>query len=422
MNLLYKEQIPSKLEIPQRGKLLLAFSGGSDSLCLLYLLSILAPERTKALYINHNIRSIEELSTELNLNKANAEKLGIELDVVTIERGLVQIYAEKNKCGIEASCRALRYDALLDYADSHSFDYILTAHHREDQVETVLMRMLQDSPFYTFQGIKRCEGKIYRPLLSVSKEEINSIILSIGLKYSIDSTNYDIKYKRNFIRHKVSCLLSEEEKEMILSISLNLQTYLSKLEQIPFYSNGHYSAIPRDRLLNSNPISRESVIFKASSALNNQFRLSRPFLSQVMNIVEHGHGKAETSNLIFIANKEDLRIFCRVESFLAEYDDNIESVGPFALSHDKKDSKTLLIDTKLLKGKAFFRLSRMSDQIKLKEGTKKVRELEKRAHVPYSVVLVDEEGLVAVFLSFFDANDRLSKRFISSFGKAFVIF
>ena len=422
LNLLSKEQIPSRLDIPRTGKLLLAFSGGSDSLCLLYLLSKIAPERTKAVYINHNIRSCDELAREIELNRQNAEKLGVELDIIALERGAVESYAEENQCGIEASCRDLRYGALFEYAKTYRFDYILTAHHREDQVETVLMRMLQHSPFYTFQGIKVRDGIIYRPLLSVPKEEINSIISNSGLNFSVDSTNQDIKYMRNFIRHKLSCHFSEVEKETILSLSLNLQEYISRLEKIPFYSNGHYASIKREKLVSSNPISRENVIFKAASSLNNQFRISRAFLYQVMNIVEAGHGKAETGNLIFIASKSELRIFKRIEDFIVEYTADTKDLGQFSLSHEKIDSKTLLIDTKLITGRAFFRLSKQSDSIKLKEGTKKVRELEKRAHVPYSVVLEDEEGLVAVFLSFFDANDRLSRRFISSFGQAFVIF
>lgn len=183
-------RIPDGIRIPD-GKLLLAFSGGSDSLFLLSILSLLAPERTEAVYVNHSLRPREELDREIALNKNNAGKLGIPLSVFTIPKGSINSLSTEKNCGIEAAARELRYKILLEKARKDGFDWILTAHHREDQAETVLMRILSGSPFTSYQGIARADGMLFRPLLSVAKKDIMAYLEKSGLEWSEDSTNSD---------------------------------------------------------------------------------------------------------------------------------------------------------------------------------------------------------------------------------------
>lgn len=143
---LCKESILKKINIPQEGRLLVAFSGGEDSLFLLYVLSSLAPKRTAALYVNHNLRGEEELEREMELNRKNALELGVPFDIITIPPGEIRKASSERNIGLEAAARDARYRALRLYADEHGFDYILTAHHMDDQTETVLMRMMEHSP------------------------------------------------------------------------------------------------------------------------------------------------------------------------------------------------------------------------------------------------------------------------------------
>ena len=184
--------IPSQFSLPKEGRLLLAFSGGEDSLYLLYLLSILAKDRAVALYVNHNIRAKEELVRELEQNKKNASILDIPLVIKTIEEGLLKRLAKSDKCGLEAAARKERYKILFSYAEENGFDYILTAHHEDDQVETLLMRMLSSAPFWAWGGIRERDGILFRPLLRVAKSEIKKAIKELGLTASEDSTNCDI--------------------------------------------------------------------------------------------------------------------------------------------------------------------------------------------------------------------------------------
>lgn len=417
---LSKEQIPFNIDIPKEGRLLLAFSGGSDSLFLMALLAQYAKGRSEALYVDHGIRDRLELDKEIALNMHNAVKLGINLNIEKIPTNKVFEYASDRKCGIEAAARALRYDILQKHAKENGFDFILTAHHREDQVETVLMRMLQGSPFYTYQGIVPEEGNIRRPILKVPKRFISRFIEDSNLEYSEDSTNGDTKYKRNNIRINIMPAISEGARESISKIAQNIYIYRKTHKDIDIRLS-KYVSIDIDEFLASSTIQRERAIYSAAYYLGNPDRLSRRFIDAISSIASSRHGELHTSFLEFIASKDSLRIFKASSEFSFEYDPSLVNIGDFKLSHESSDSKTLLIDTSLFSGNAIIRKSRNGDRIKLKEGTKKVSELEKRAYAPYSIVLEDEDGIIAVFLRQFGGHDRLALRFLTGEGIPFSI-
>ena len=121
--------IPEGFRLPE-GRLLLAFSGGEDSLFLMALLSLAAPDRSAALYINHGIRPSEELEREEELNRCNAAILGIPLEIRRIPRGDVERLSREKHIGMEAAARELRYGILRSYASENGYRRILTAHHR----------------------------------------------------------------------------------------------------------------------------------------------------------------------------------------------------------------------------------------------------------------------------------------------------
>ena len=154
MKALSSGRIPDGVIIPE-GKLLIAFSGGSDSLFLLSVLSEAAGDRTEAVYVNHHLRPETELREEIELNIRNAERLNIPLTIINVPEGEITKLAKEKDCGVEAAAREVRYSILREKADNEHFDWILTAHHREDQAETVLMRILSGSPFTSYQGIRR---------------------------------------------------------------------------------------------------------------------------------------------------------------------------------------------------------------------------------------------------------------------------
>lgn len=405
----YREQILSKTVLPP-GRLCLAFSGGSDSLALL---SLLPKERSYAVYINHNIRPFDELEKEIALNKRNASSFSIPIKIITMERGQVEALSLKEGIGIEAAARKLRY-AILEKEDA---DYVLTAHHMDDQVETILMRLLSGSPLYRLEGIRLERGRIFRPFLHVEKELINAYIDESGLSCSYDSTNFDIRYKRNFIRKNILPLISPDEKRLISSIAANMQQINGREAGIPIRKGFTYS-IEKETFLSSSPMRMEEALYKINEDLGFSSLLSRSQCLEVENAVE--------KNLNYTGPRFLVRTSGDVIRFYPKHV-NIVFDGTksftwnnlcYEVSDEAFDEKTLIIDFSSLELPLLLRESREGDVIELKEGSKRVRDLEKEYGVPYCFVLEDRTSIVAVLARVFGKKDRLARRLLNRKGKA----
>ena len=405
----YREQILSKTVLPP-GRLCLAFSGGSDSLALL---SLLPKERSYAVYINHNIRPSDELEKEIALNKRNASSFSIPIKIITMERGQVEALSLKEGIGIEAAARKLRY-AILEKEDA---DYVLTAHHMDDQVETILMRLLSGSPLYRLEGIRLERGRIFRPFLHVEKELINAYIDESGLSCSYDSTNSDVRYKRNFIRKNILPLISPDEKRLISSIAANMQQINGREAGIPIRKGFTYS-IEKETFLSSSPMRMEEALYKINEDLGFSSLLSRSQCLEVENAV----GK----NLNYTGPRFLVRTSGDVIRFYPKHV-NIVFDGTksftwnnlcYEVSDEAFDEKTLIIDFSSLELPLLLRESREGDVIELKEGSKRVRDLEKEYGVPYCFVLEDRTSIVAVLARVFGKKDRLARRLLNRKGKA----
>ena len=405
----YREQILSKTVLPP-GRLCLAFSGGSDSLALL---SLLPKERSYAVYINHNIRPSDELEKEIALNKRNASSFSIPIKIITMERGQVEALSLKEGIGIEAAARKLRY-AILEKEDA---DYVLTAHHMDDQVETILMRLLSGSPLYRLEGIRLERGRIFRPFLHVEKELINAYIDESGLSCSYDSTNSDVRYKRNFIRKNILPLISPDEKRLISSIAANMQQINGREAGIPIRKGFTYS-IEKETFLSSSPMRMEEALYKINEALGFSSLLSRSQCLEVENAVE--------KNLNYTGPRFLVRTSGDVIRFYPKHV-NIVFDGTksftwnnlcYEVSDEAFDEKTLIIDFSSLALPLLLRESRECDVIELREGRKKVRDLEKEYGVPYCFVLEDRTSIVAVLARVFGKKDRLARRLLNRKGKA----
>ena len=405
----YREQILSKTVLPP-GRLCLAFSGGSDSLALL---SLLPKERSYAVYINHNIRPSDELEKEIALNKRNASSFSIPIKIITMERGQVEALSLKEGIGIEAAARKLRY-AILEKEDA---DYVLTAHHMDDQVETILMRLLSGSPLYRLEGIRLERGRIFRPFLHVEKELINAYIDESGLSCSYDSTNSDIRYKRNFIRKNILPLISPDEKRLISSIAANMQQINGREAGIPIRKGFTYS-IEKETFLSSSPMRMEEALYKINENLGFSSLLSRSQCLEVENAVE--------KNLNYTGPRFLVRTSGDVIRFYPKHV-NIVFDGTksftwnnlcYEVSDEAFDEKTLIIDFSSLELPLLLRESREGDVIELKEGSKRVRDLEKEYGVPYCFVLEDRTSIVAVLARVFGKKDRLARRLLNRKGKA----
>ncbi len=185
--------------IPKGASLLLAFSGGVDSvaltLCMLELKDFLRLKRLALAHINHQLRGDESYRDEAFCVEF-AKAKGLEVFVERIE---VKLEGEN----LEAKARELRYKALEEVRQREGFDLIATAHHLNDLVETVLLWLVRGAGREGLLGFEEKEGRVVRPLYLATREEIEDFVKSKGETWVEDSTNYDLSYVRNLIRHKV---------------------------------------------------------------------------------------------------------------------------------------------------------------------------------------------------------------------------
>ena len=193
-----------------QGGIIVAFSGGADSLALLVLLaSKVDKTRLTAVYVNHRLRPSAELAREEEINRRNCNELGVSLRIVRLKRGAVEKLARSRKNGIEDAARVLRYEALQQVRQELKFTYIATAHTADDQAETLLMRILQGAGPLSLKGIGGHEGDVIRPLLAFTRADILAVVKKSGLEWSQDSTNKNLTFLRNRIRHEIIPAISQ---------------------------------------------------------------------------------------------------------------------------------------------------------------------------------------------------------------------
>lgn len=187
---------------------LVGLSGGPDSVALLLVLNQLRKKYNldlAAVYINHNIRPKAAKKEELFCQQL-CDKLEIELYLV---RENIPLLAKKFKTGIEETARDFRYGVFEEICRSFDYNKVALGHHYDDQVETILFRIIRGTGISGLSGIAPVRDQFIRPLFDLTKEEILTYLKSIKQSYCIDQSNRDIKLKRNYIRRQLLPLIRE---------------------------------------------------------------------------------------------------------------------------------------------------------------------------------------------------------------------
>ncbi len=178
--------------IPVGSRVLIAVSGGGDSIALLHLLCELRGERGLVLHAAHFDHALRPSSSaEAEAVAAAAARLGVPCTIGRA-RGLA---------GDQAGCRVARYRFLEETADRTGSDRIALAHQRDDQVETVLFRLMRGTGLRGLCGIPARRGRFVRPLLGCGREELRRYARAVGATWIEDASNRDARYARARIRH-----------------------------------------------------------------------------------------------------------------------------------------------------------------------------------------------------------------------------
>lgn len=207
----------------KQDRLLLAISGGSDSVALAHLLKANGYQFSLA-HCNFSLRNKESDGDESYVRKI-AKDLGVE---VFIQKFETQKYAKNKNISIQMAARELRYAWFDQILENNGFQYLLTAHHKDDDVETFFLHILRGTGIYGMLGINPKHGKMVRPLLPFHKQEIVDYLQKNGIIYREDSSNKENKYWRNKIRLQLIPLL----KEMNPSIADTVHQEMGYLRQV----------------------------------------------------------------------------------------------------------------------------------------------------------------------------------------------
>jgi tRNA(Ile)-lysidine synthase len=183
----------------ESGSLLLALSGGVDSTALALILHEL-PIRfvVIAAHVNHHLRG-EESNGDERFVRELCERLAIPLEVADGPLDPAAVRAR----GVEAAARESRYRILRAIRERGGSDFIVTAHQRDDQVETLLFRLFTGRGVHRLAGIAPRGADLLRPLLTVSRLELRDFLAARGITAREDSSNSDTRFVRNLIRHEV---------------------------------------------------------------------------------------------------------------------------------------------------------------------------------------------------------------------------
>lgn len=199
-------ELRDKLLLPPKGaRVLCAVSGGADSMCLLALLRETGDYTLAAAHFEHGVRGEESLRDCAFVEDYCREK-GIDCFVGHAD---VPACAAAQGLGLESAARELRYAFLERTAAEHGFDRIVTAHTADDNAETVLLNLTRGAGPDGLCGIPPERGKILRPLLRVTRAEIEAYLRETGTPHVEDSSNGSDFCGRNRIRHAVTPVLKE---------------------------------------------------------------------------------------------------------------------------------------------------------------------------------------------------------------------
>ena len=285
--------------ITDNSKVIIACSGGPDSMCLLNLLIRLRNKKNLELivaHVNHKLRSASDDEAKMVEEYAKKNNVTFELQELDYQNAKFS----------EDDAHRKRYKFFKSLIKKYKANYLVTAHHGDDLIETILMRIARGSNLNGYIGIKRItQNEDYitlRPLLSTTKEEIIKYNESENIPYVIDESNDSLKYTRNRYRKNVLPFLKNEDEYIHLK-------YLKFSEELEEYDNFVNNYIKEkefivDNQIVINKITNESEFIKRktielivkSIQLNDYFNISDKQMNELLKLIYNSNKSIDLNN------------------------------------------------------------------------------------------------------------------------------
>jgi tRNA methyl transferase len=224
------QYIDNERLFPLNARIIVALSGGADSVALLRILHTLGYD-CEAAHCNFHLRGAESDRDEMFVRELCKT---IRIPLHTIDFATEQ-YAIEKKISIEMAARELRYQWFAEIKEKTKADVIAVAHHQDDSAETVLLNLIRGTGINGLLGIRPKNGDIVRPLLCISRKEITDYLQNAGQKYMTDSTNLQDEYTRNKIRLNLLPLM-QEINPLVKEHIIDTSNYLNDVNRI--YNKG----------------------------------------------------------------------------------------------------------------------------------------------------------------------------------------
>lgn len=221
-----QNHIKSRFPFIEKSKLLIAISGGMDSVVLAHLCYEMKLNFALA-HCNFNLRG-NESDIDEDFVVQLADDLNVEVYVESFE---TETYAKEQQLSTQMAARELRYTWFNELMEQLNFDYLMTAHHADDNLETFLINLSRGTGLEGLTGIPELNGNIIRPLLQFSRQEIEGYARDNKLKWREDSSNIKTKYLRNKLRHDVIPALKETNPQLLQNFNKTL-SFLSDSNEI----------------------------------------------------------------------------------------------------------------------------------------------------------------------------------------------
>ena len=288
---LYNDILLQELKKYRDKKILVAFSGGKDSLMLL---DFINKQRESlniyagACHIKHRLK--KKKKRDEDFCRLYCLKNNIEFYTYNISEEL----KNDNIGGTESSARKYRYKYLLQTVKENNYDFLFTAHTYSDDIESFFVDLYTGASLFTLGGIMYENNQIIRPMLNITTEMVNDYIAENNLEPVFDETNNDIKYVRNRIRHKLIPVLygcgNEFEKSVIKlqKESNRLNEYLYKKVKHVILKQDNIIILKRYSFMELEDMEKEYLLGKVFSLF---FRVSKSILNEALSFLNNNDSK-----------------------------------------------------------------------------------------------------------------------------------